>query len=72
MSSQLTPGVKRKSVGIGDAFQSDIRPVQWADGANHEGFATLLRADGQDYSPRVYLSVALPPLCSGFHFATTR
>jgi len=33
-------------VDIEDAFQSGIRPVEWADGANHEGFATLLRADG--------------------------
>jgi len=39
-------GVQGKSIGLGDAFQSGIRPVEWAEGANHEGFATLLRADG--------------------------
>jgi len=38
--------VQGKSIGLGDAFQSGIRPVEWADGANHEGFATLLWADG--------------------------
>jgi hypothetical protein len=39
-------GVQGKSIGLGGAFQPGIRPVEWADGANHEGFATLLRADG--------------------------
>ena len=27
-------------------LQSGIRLVQWRDGTNHEGLATLLRADG--------------------------
>ena len=35
-----------ESVGLGDPFQSGVRPIEWADGANHEGLATLLRADG--------------------------
>ena len=39
-------GVEVEAIGLGDAFQSGIRPVEWADGANHEGLATLLRADG--------------------------
>ena len=35
-----------ESVGLGDPFQSGVRPVEWADGANHEGLAPLLWADG--------------------------
>jgi hypothetical protein len=27
-------------------LQSGVRPIQWTDGADHEGLATLLRADG--------------------------
>ena len=38
-------GVQGGAVGFGDTFQSGIRPVPLADGANHEGLATLLRAD---------------------------
>ena len=45
-------GVQGKSIGLGDAFQSGIRPVEWAEGANHEGFATLLRADGDTVGHR--------------------
>ena len=32
-------------VGLGDAFQSGIRSIQWPDGANHEGLAPLLRVN---------------------------
>ena len=32
--------------GPGDALQSGIRRVQLTDGANHEGLAPLLQADG--------------------------
>jgi hypothetical protein len=39
-------GVQGESVGLGDAFQSGIRAIHWTDGANHEGLAPLLRADG--------------------------
>ena len=33
-------------VGLGYPFQSGVRPIQRADGADHEGLATLLWADG--------------------------
>mgnify|MGYP006891288401 CR=1 FL=1 len=38
--------MKGEPVGLGHSLQSGIRSVQGADGANHEGLATLLRADG--------------------------
>ena len=34
-----------ESVGLGYPFQSGVRPIEWADGANHEGLASLLRAN---------------------------
>ena len=48
-----------KSIGLGDAFQSGIRPVEWAEGANHEGFATLLRADGDPIRHGTMLFLAM-------------
>ena len=45
MSLTAHTGVQGEAVGLGDTFQSRIRPLQWADGANHESLATLLRAD---------------------------
>ena len=53
-------GVQGKSIGLGDAFQPGIRPVEWADGANHEGFATLLRADGHSYLLRTIMAGTMP------------
>jgi hypothetical protein len=37
--------VQGKPVGLGNALQPGIWPVQRADGADHEGLASLLRAD---------------------------
>ena len=36
----------KRGNGAGGAREGGIRPVEWADGANHEGLATLLLADG--------------------------
>ena len=45
-------GVDGEAVGFGYPFQSRIRPIQRADGADHEGLATLLRADGDTVGHR--------------------
>jgi hypothetical protein len=37
--------VEREPIGLGDAFQPGVRPVQWSYSANHEGLAPLLRPD---------------------------
>jgi hypothetical protein len=39
-------GVQREPIGLGHPFQSGIRSVQGADGADHEGLAPLPRANG--------------------------
>jgi hypothetical protein len=38
--------VQREPIGLGHPLQSRIRPVQRADGADHERFASLLWANG--------------------------
>jgi hypothetical protein len=38
--------VQGEAIGLGHSLQSRIRSVQGADGANREGLAPLLRADG--------------------------
>ena len=39
-------------VGLGYAFQSGIRSIQWPDGANHEGLAPQLRPDSDTIGDR--------------------
>ncbi len=46
MSFAAHPRVEGEAIGLGHSLQSGVRSVQRTDGANHEGLATLLRADG--------------------------
>ena len=41
MSFTARTGVQGKSIGLGHPLQGGIRPVQWADGANHEGWNSI-------------------------------
>ena len=41
------PGMQREAIGRGHPLQSRIRSVQGTDGADHEGLAPLLRANGE-------------------------
>jgi hypothetical protein len=36
------PGVQGKSIGLGDAFQSGIRPVEWAANRYRRGNGKLI------------------------------